>query len=806
MHSYEGISRRFNYVDFGTQLFGNRGTCVPDSQTGVAGGPACTGVWDFYWNHWDAFAAVGMLPTNKPPEPTTWLREWYDGSLTNPCYCCQPNPATGVCDQSCDAACIADLAGIAFGYSPSKPTYAPYHRYPVDIASAGWAAWWPQVLQWDARAGFTATFFDNVGFTNCWNDDCQSAYLAYLDAHYTPEEIARYFTVTTSLEWDHSFESSWYQQANGDWYTPYSLVLSGKASPDIDAVGGAYSARLDGPADFEIYSTNAAVTSEYDFTVHYKTDAGVDATVTLNVGGVATVYTLPASTTWTAQTFRFFMPAGSYVFPIFSTPARLWLDELWLSNVDVSSGSEVHPHPTFTTAMWPLVDPNYATAARFGAAIAAWDGLVDDRLAYLKDAVQSIPEGQGYAFITNSYFPRRGADYFVREGQAFQAEFQMQDVGYPPGRYDVGNGTSLLRGQPVTSTVLVTNAVDWKYDHGKRFADEYSYGLHLPVTYPQEYAHNADSVTLAHAEAAAFGGGAGTDLVVQYYSFFAPYQDPTIKATLTTSTQQFFAFVEQHDDLYHCLRSFAEVGLVFHDQPSDAAQTTAIRLADAIGASGLTFDVLPKEQVTAANLQRFRAIVLPNVDRMSEAEAQLYIDYMAQGGVVVVSGPTAGYDELGRLRAANPSTIWPPVALGAGVETHPIGQGLLVSAPAGATGAQVAAWFETYVRPNATAFPGTPAATQAKLRVATWAGYAHLVAHVLNYDVPHGVDNGGQVVALPNLTVAVPLPPGAWAPTNVTLSSPETPGASTAVPLAVAGGVATFVIPSHRIYTVADLR
>lgn len=807
MGRYAGISNPFIYIDFGTQLLGNRGTCVPDPQTGMAGGPGCTGFWNFYWNHWGEFADAGMLPATRPPEPGTWLRQLEDpNAMADPCYCCALDPNNGLCDQSCDQACIADLKGLSFSYYPNKPDYyGPYHRYSVDVESEGWSQWWPQILKWNARAGFRTSFIDNVYFTNCWNEDCQDAYRAYLASHYSQAEIDRYFTVTTSLQWNHSFEAGWYHAANGDWANAYGRIFSGKLSPDVDGVGGEYSARLDGPGEYGTIATfPAPADSDYDFTVHYKTDPGVDATVTTWVGGVPTVTTLPASESWTSVTIRFFIPKTFNVYPVFKSQGRLWLDELWLSNVDTSSGQEVDPYPARTVSLYPGKDPSYAPEARFSASVAAWDSMVDERLQYLKNAVQSIPEGQGYKFITNSYFPRRAAEYFTREGQGLEAEYLMQEVGYPPGRYDVGDGTSYLRGIPVTSPVLMTNVFDWKWDHSKRFADEFAYALHLPVAYPTQYAHNADSVTLAHAEAAAFGGGAATELIVRYYeSFFAPYLDPTLRGAIDDATVRFFDFVRGHKDLYSCLTSFAEIGVVLHDQPDRARQISAIRLANAIAGSGLTFDVLPRERVTATNLRRFRMVVLSDVDRLGEAEAQLYLDFMNAGGLVVVSGASAAYDDLGRYRTANPHTIWPPVALGPGIEQHPIGKGWLISAPAGASAADVSGWMAGHIRPDPGAFPGLDPEVSAKLRVAEWSGYARLVAHFVNFDVPHGASRGGEVTPLTDLVVKLPLPPGLPVPSSVTLHSPE--GDSEGVKFTVAGGTVSFVIPSLHIYTIASI-
>jgi hypothetical protein len=787
MESYAGRTRQFNYMDFGTQVFGDHATCMPDPRTGIASGPGCRGFWDFYWNQWDNYAAAGLVTSARPPEPNTWLTHSYDDSLANPAY-------------------PAELAGLAFFYWPHNPDrYGSYYRYTVNIASQGWAQWWPQILKGAAKSGFKTSFIDNVVFRSCWNAECQQAYLSYLQAHFTQAEIDRYFTVTTSLQTDHSFELYWYQQANGDWATPYAAIWSGKIYPDVDAVGGAYSARLEGPSQLALQASPTETTgSDYDYTVHYKTATGIPSTFTLYTAGVGTTYPLPPSDAWTSVKVRFHLNAGQNVFPVFQTTSKLWIDELWLSNVDTSHGGEVDPYPTFKTALYTPDDIGYDKTLRFDTANRAWDALVDDRLVYLKQQIHAVPEGQDYAFVINSGAQRRGTDYFTREGQIFESERQMQEVGSPPGRYDVGDGTHKLRDLPVTSPVLATNVVDWKWNHQTRFTDEYAYALHLPVVYPENYAHNPDTVTLAHAEAAAFGGGGATELSTRYYYFYDPYKDPAVMNPIRGATRQFFDYVGAHDDLYHCLTSTAEIGFVLHDSKDVPTEIAALRLAESIGASGLTFDVVTKDKVGPGLSSKYKALVLHGVERIGEVEAQALINFMSAGGTVILSGNNGRLDDMGRFRAANPSTVWPPVALGAGLETHAVGSGWLISAPAGVTGADVSSYFAAHVRPTPSAFPTASAAVQSKLRVATWTGYSHMVAHVLNYDVPHGVTQGNQVATLPNLDIALPVQPG-WTPSSATLSSPEY-GITMSVPITVSGGVAHLTIPHHRIYTVIDIR
>ncbi len=64
------------------------------------------------------------------------------------------------------------------------------------------------------------------------------------------------------------------------------------------------------------------------------------------------------------------------------------------------------------------------------------------------------------------------------------------------------------------------------------------------------------------------------------------------------------------------------------------------------------FDILTSNQVDAAALSRYRAVILPGADALSDAEHARLAGYARQGGTLIVTGPNAGtMNEFGDRRA-----------------------------------------------------------------------------------------------------------------------------------------------------------
>jgi hypothetical protein len=810
------------YADLGTALFGNHVTR--------------TGFWNFY-DHWKDYAApTGPFDLGlRPPDPTTWLRKWYDPNATSVCQYPPSQWASKCSDFTTEE--LQNFAGLNFSYSPKKPLYGSHYRYSVCLNTEGWSFFWKQIIQWIAKVGFRVAFFDNTLFQNCWNDECQNGYRAWLATRFTQAEIDRLFTVTTSLLTDHSFELFWYQDANGVWQTPYSSATSGVLSPDLDSYGGLYSARLDGPGELWLQSYPAAPPGEarhYSLTIHYKTIGNISAELRVRQGEAdndAVIVALTPSAAWAAHTESFqVLDVRIRVHFVVGGAGSLLVDELWLSEVVDQNGTEIIEHPTYKTGLASGEDIwNFPGLVRSWASTAYWESVLDDKVSYLRQQARLInPEFQIY---TNSYMARRGSDYFMIEGQALGSETSRQDAGPPPGLYLPalpGDPPRTLRSDPVTSEVLCTNIFDYKYTWSHRFPDFFSYVVHEPVGVGSYYIHNVDSAMLFHAEAAAFGGGAGVNLQLLNY-----FPDVAARQPLRDVGGRFFDFLSQHYDLYEGLRSYAEVGIVFHDVDREILAShlehhqEIFDLANGLGARGVLWDVLNEKTVTPINISRFKVIIYHKVERISEAEALALESFMKIGGMVIASGSKPGYsdqygifykfavgmfDELFRLRAVNPNSAWPPIPLsGTNIQTLNVGQGLFMDVPDGSLDVvQVVGWIENHLaqvgpqRPLGT-ITNLPTEALQRMRVAAWEGHRQMVMHFVNYNVPLGKENAGQVQSLQNIEVTVKLP-GTWRPSGVHLYTPEQTGFTGLVPLVTMGnGIVRFIIPSLHIYEVALL-
>jgi hypothetical protein len=841
----EGITKPTPYADLGTEIFGKR---IP---------PTRTGFWGFY-DRWDSYA----LPTPdrpeahgpfdlgpRPPDPSEWLRKWHDPENSSVC----PSPDHVNCAPLSQIE-KDNLKGNSFVYGPQKPEYGPYFRFSVCLNTEGWKLWWKQVFQWLARVGFKVAFVDNSNFTRCWNKECQDGYRAWLAQHYSTGEIERFFKVSTSLLPDHSFEHNWFrsQSEDGPWMTNYAFAESGAIFPDNDSYGGRHSARLEGPGvlRLERYPFEAPSQEEKDYrlTIHYKTDGDVGARLRVrqrdNNFEFVNESLAPLADWAEFTTDPFHVTTGVQFIVDFALErtGRLWVDELWLSHVVVNDGEETLEHPTFETGLWfqtfNRFSTQYSERLRDWAASAYWDSVVDEKLVYLREMAREVyPDFQ---LFTNSYRQRQGSDYFMVEFQTFGFEQKRQDTGHTPGVYrpaPPGAKPQTLRGRDVESEVLNTNIFDYKYSYSRRRLDSFAYHIHSqaesvslylpanPVTGEPaiyQYKHNVDSALLAHAETAAFGAGAGVDLMLRRYGHA---YEPDEKQKLRERSKEFFQFVSAHRDAYECLRSYGEVGLIFHGiRPHDDYHNEIFDLANGLAGHGVLWDLLTEERCTAANFARYKVLTCHAVEQMAEPVARALLGFIESGGLVIASGSEAGsvdpqgaftrfyvgmLDELFRTRAASPDTRWPPVRLsGSTMETHGIGLGRLISVPAGPLDIEqfirlIEDFFAEKGRPRrlgVVANLTSPALE--RLRVAAWADADRLALHLVNYNVPLGKENSNQVAALLNLEVEMMLPQD-WAPSSVRLLTPEETGATGEVPFAVTEGVINFVIPTLHIYEIA---
>lgn len=814
LHRRAGLQRVMPYMDFGTQLFGRHtrpthldDPCHLDPDTPGSAlcpaqvPPSVWGFWEFY-DHWEAYAQpTGPFDLGpKPPGPTTWLRKWYDPQAKQS----EPLPD--------------ELQGLSFAYGPIKCNlYGPHYRYAVCVNTPGWHLWWKQVIRWVAQVGYDGAFIDNATFTNCWNDECQQGYSQWLAARFTPDEIRRYFTTPVeNLLADPSLELPWFQETPGQWrsayWSPYPAARS-PLFPDTDAYGGKYACRIEAPGgDDPAYLSHATQSVPLDqdlrLTFYYKTEGFVQTKLVIQWVDSAQPFppqehTLAARAQWTQAHVDFHTPqdvAHLYLrFEVTGT-GTVWVDEFWLG----AQGQA----PVLQTAL----EPPGGDPLRLWAAGQYWSHVADERLGYLRREARRV--NPRFELLTNGFHAVH-VDYFLTEKGAFVGELDAyrrqyrQDYGYAPGIH-------------LTPTpVVITNIFGYKYVHARRQPDWFAY--HMPqLLTPDEYAHNPDSALLNLAEAAAFGGGAGCDpanLHQEYYRY-----DDQEKAAIRTVEQSFWRFINLYPALYAGYRTFADIGLVFHDLPYEApsyGREEFLRLTDlarGLEEAGTLWNVLPEHQCSLEGFNRLRVLVYQDVERISAAEAEAVLAYIKAGGLVMAAGIVGDVDEWFRSRLSGLTQDWPPVgapptqAAGRG-RARPgplrrrIGQGTLLYQPQPFTAAQVIAAAEAHLGRSVRVFEGTDNPLQ-RLRVNAWLGQTAqpaLTVHVVNYNVPLGKHNGGQVPPVHALRVAIPLPECTRA-RRAWLYTPGVADRPVSVPVSLDNGVATFDIPHLHIYGVAHLR
>jgi hypothetical protein len=796
------------YSDFATQLMGNH--------------QHRTGFWEFY-DRWDEYAALFDLGT-KPPDPTTWLRQFEDGKMQLESF---PDELKGFSFDYSPIKCIYDSGACRATYTQPGPNECSkndvrpkncaeptYYRYAVNPYSKGWEMWWSWNFKDMARLGYAGTFVDNVGTQNCWNAECHEAFRKWAVKRFKTEELKLLVPGTPSLYLDSGFELSWLKE-NGAWRTPYATAATGLVFPDVNAYAGLYAARVEGPALFQTITTVLPAgkkDKDYVLTVHYRTQGDAKATMTIQHGAASPlIASLDAASAWTPKTVNFHV-TGADVNVSFnlesSGPAKpvLWLDEILLRE----AGTEAAGAADLSDITLPTYEQSWNFEGRFKAwaAVKFYNETRGDRMTLLRDAAREI--NPNFQIFANSTHPVRGADFFNTESQGFDFERFRLDVGFNPGVYrpakagEAPNVLSNSNGEnTVSQEILVTNVFDYKAISSMRFLDEFSYMHHMTRSPPKAYAHNADSAVLRYAEVAAFGGGAAADLGLSiFYYFYAPEE----RAGLREIGSKFLKFTDTHKDFYECVRSQADAALVFHDIPAIADQDKAFTIAQSLAERGILWDVFADERkIDAKALARHKVVFYHAVERLPEEEAKALIDYMNAGGIVVLSGKVGERDGYLRMRSINPTTVWPPVALSTTeAKTYAVGKGKLISVPAGLSDVgPVLKVVEEHVKRPLTVLASLNGQDLSRMRVAAWAGYKKTVLHFVNFNVPLGQGKQGQVKTLSDVEVQIPAPAG-WKAGKVTLYSPESASSSGTVSFTeTEDGMIRFTIPSLRIYDVA---
>jgi hypothetical protein len=855
LHTLGKVKRVMPYIDFGTQLLGRHtsisqhiddpctvadfiaGNCAdvaPDTDCPPDVPQSVWGFWEFY-DHWEDYAQpTGPFDLGpKPPDPTTWLARQYDSKFIE-----QPDLPV-------------ELTGFSFEYAPVKCCqYGPSYRYNVCRNTLGWALWWKQVVQWAARVGYDGLFIDNAYFRDCWNQECQEGYQAWIADNFSAEEIHRYFTIPTKNNnylSDPSIEAGWLQHTPGQWRLIHWGATStgpfNPISPDTNAYHGRYACRLVNPGDNHVahFSHNSQLVpanEDMRLTFYYKTQGAVEVKAFIDTA-VEPSQELPLALqdSWTQAQFLDFHTKDSagevYLNLRFEVrgAGSVWLDGFWLGKVSEP--------PKFAVELWRPDEPT--DPIREWAAYAYWAWVADEKLGYLRQQARQV--NPKFELFANS-FHARNVDYFMIENLAIDLNHYRLDVGFYPGLYDkcdppvkfgVGQKADAIT-EPLLQPLLVTNIFDLKYIHAQRAPRSFAYTMphwkHPAGAEAACYDHNADTVLLGLAEAAAFGGGAGCDPADLRYNFFR--YGPDVSASLLfegalairETEKVFWKFIDAHQHHYSGYLTHADVGIVYHHIPNKPTQypddpskpskylefDALIDLAKGLASRGVLWDVLTENRCNSRNFSRLRVLIYQDVTKISAAEAQAVLKFIKQGGLVIAAGIVGDDDEWFRMRLPVRGSVWPPVGLppdSTRNRAHPtdfqqqLGKGTLIYHALPLTADEVIAAMETHLGRTAQMVGNVATEGVERLRLNAWIrpqGKETITLHAVNYNVPFGEGQDGQVQPHNNIQLSVPLPPKMQVQ-SVSLHSPE--GNSLSTPFSVANGLVTFTIPSLRIYTVA---
>jgi hypothetical protein len=141
---------------------------------------------------------------------------------------------------------------------------------------------------------------------------------------------------------------------------------------------------------------------------------------------------------------------------------------------------------------------------------------------------------------------------------------------------------------------------------------------------------------LSNAEAAAGGGGA--------------FVQPGIGTT--EETHFWGEWFKKHAGMYEGMESVHDVGVVFFAEQmywEDLIHVDSVyRIRQALSDNHILFDLLVEPHFGAGDLRGFKVVVVPSVQYMSREQMGVLIDYIADGGRLVIIGDCGIFDERGR--------------------------------------------------------------------------------------------------------------------------------------------------------------
>jgi len=190
---------------------------------------------------------------------------------------------------------------------------------------------------------------------------------------------------------------------------------------------------------------------------------------------------------------------------------------------------------------------------------------------------------------------------------------------------------------------LTTDKCLWNRVHAYKLAELYGNAV---ITFHMDGMSNMDPTpgqqALSISESLTFNGGhiGGFGYLLSFIQRDQP------------EAEKLIAFRKAHGDLYEKTSSIAKVGLV--ESALNLARNcagphhTEIQSMISLMAAHVPFDLV--SELTAEKIAAYDALVLPDVECMSNEEAAILLDYVRKGGGVVLIGRTGMYDAWRRRR------------------------------------------------------------------------------------------------------------------------------------------------------------
>lgn len=122
---------------------------------------------------------------------------------------------------------------------------------------------------------------------------------------------------------------------------------------------------------------------------------------------------------------------------------------------------------------------------------------------------------------------------------------------------------------------------------------------------------------------------------------------------------RFFKWTARHDEHFRNKRTIANIAVVmgqrtnlFYKPPKGVVVTNYMDgLYSALLEGRFLFDFVHEEKLSADELQKYKALILPNVALLSDKQCQQIVEFAGRGGSVLATFETSLYDERNRKRS-----------------------------------------------------------------------------------------------------------------------------------------------------------